>query len=1070
MAETSANGRQPSLKRLRAQRDRLQLRLQIREARQRADSARRLRESFEFDWLDNYINLLGELRGPGPFFFGPSTLQDRRVGRDWPIFANEVQLAIYRQPARILCTTNAYAIGLLNGLTSYVIGSGCTHRIVPKKGKTVSEGELSDAQEFLDAFHRRERWWSMERELFGRKRRDGEYFLWVNHRDGVPWARTIEPEQVMPPYSGGSAQAMDQIGPDESPEAWSFGLLSSLEDTQSIRALWFRNFVHPDGHLVPFSQIVHGKANVDRVIKRGFTDFSFSLFDSLQVSDKLRRNLGIGAAVRAALAGIRQHETTSSDDANTFQQSFVDNTTTDPITGRPVGHAKLEPGSFADMPKGVTFVDPPSSPDTSAQVEILQACLRGATTRYNAPDWLASAAAADNTFAGALTAESPFIKFVDVQQKESTEEYAEVDRKVLRIGCETGQLPHDLLERVDVKVEAPNPQARNTLQQAQENDTKLQSGVMSVQQWCEEDGRDYAETMREIEEHAKRVANIPQPGQPQQPPGGEGGGDNPLDVPDLSGGAGEHQDLTEPHPPGSGVLESAEPMTRLLESAIREAGFTGTDSHGHKWVSGKQVKAHPDQGGGRQAGNAAAPNAPQQTPQQQSQALDKSVSDALANVPAEAKKGIFGRLKDAVHRVAVRVNFASLAPDILDTIEDTQKIWYRQAPPIPGVPLSSGQLVAVGSYVLAKAILFAKSKLGGKKPAPVAEAAEPPTDKLKQTVDAAERYFAALEEAGLGKAPSRAALEKLLGQQRQANAAVQEALRDHWITEAGFTGVDAHGHKWVSGKQVAIGKEKGGQQPSGAAKPAPQATFTGQRPVGKVFGAATVDKLKAAGLVKGDETLTADQANAIIDKYQKSKAAPASPAATGVRPMQDRGPRNPDTPPQAWPKDLTPEQKGAVATYTTRSYKPLNAALRSGGQPPEELAGVHQQLQAAFAKAPLFDRPLPVLRGMDLKPEAAQAFLGPMIEAARGGKTIAMDGYLSTTVGDPGGLVAKQSNVLMHIDAVHGLDTMPVSNTPEEHELMLNHGSRFKVRKVTRDSKGNHHVYLEQLPPQRSQS
>ncbi len=562
MAATNGQHRS-SLKRLRAERDRLKLRLEIREARQRQQSAQRLRESFEGDWLDSYVNLLGELRGPGPFLFGPSTLQDRRTGRDWPLFANEVQLAIYRQPARILTQTNSYAIGLLTGLTSYIIGTGYTYRLAAKKGKTVSDGELADGQAFLDEFMKRERWWQLERELFWRKRRDGEFFLWINHKDGRPWARTIEPEQVMPPYSGGAANT--DFTQEESPEAWSFGLLSSLEDTQSIRALWFRNFVHPSGHRVPFEQIVHGKANVDRVIKRGFTDFSFDLFDALQVSAKLRRNLGLGAAVRAALAGIRQHDTTSSDDAQAFQSSFVDNTTTDPITGRNVQHARIEPGSFADMPKGVTFVDPPSSPDTTAQVEILQACLRGATTRYNAPDWLASAAAADNTFAGALTAESPFIKFVEAEQKEHQELYQSVAEKVLSIGCETDQLPRDLLKRCEVTVKAPSAQARNTLQQAQENDVKLQSQVMSPQQWCEEDGRDYEETMTEIEEHATRMASIPQPGQPQPgqpqpPPGGDlGGGAEPP--PDLSGGAGEHQDLTEPHPPGSGVLES-----RLLES------------------------------------------------------------------------------------------------------------------------------------------------------------------------------------------------------------------------------------------------------------------------------------------------------------------------------------------------------------------------------------------------------------------------------------------------------------------------------------------------------------------------
>ena len=485
--------------------------------------------------------MLGELGSAnGPIFFGPSTLQDRRVGRDWPIFANEVQLAIYRQPARILTQTNPYAIGLLTGLTSYVVGTGYTHRLVPKKGKTVSDGELSDAQDFLDAFHRRERLVATGARVVLAAAAGWRVFPLGLPQRRCAVVRTIEPEQVMPPYSGGSTD-MAALNQGETPEAWSFGLLSGLEDTQAIQALWFRNFVHPQGHRVPWEQIVHGKANVDRIIKRGFTDFSFDLYDALQIAGKLRKNMGIGAAIRAALAGIREHDTTSADDAQTFVDQSAE-TTYNGVTGQSSRHSKIEPGSFADMPKGVKFVQPPSSPDTMAQVEILQACLRGATTRYNAPDWLASAAAADNTFAGALTAESPFIKFVESEQKEHSELYADVDRKVLQIGCDYDRLPRDLLQRLDVIAKPPNPQARNTLQQAQENDLKLQAQVMSPQQWCEEDGRDYEETIREIREHHEATKDL----QPVEEPATPGG--KPKD---RSGGAGERREPTVPHPPGS---------------------------------------------------------------------------------------------------------------------------------------------------------------------------------------------------------------------------------------------------------------------------------------------------------------------------------------------------------------------------------------------------------------------------------------------------------------------------------------------------------------------------------------
>jgi hypothetical protein len=39
--------------------------------------------------------------------------QDRQYGRNFPFYINESQLAIIRAQARIVCTRNSYALGLL---------------------------------------------------------------------------------------------------------------------------------------------------------------------------------------------------------------------------------------------------------------------------------------------------------------------------------------------------------------------------------------------------------------------------------------------------------------------------------------------------------------------------------------------------------------------------------------------------------------------------------------------------------------------------------------------------------------------------------------------------------------------------------------------------------------------------------------------------------------------------------------------------------------------------------------------------------------------------------------------
>jgi hypothetical protein len=57
-----------------------------------------------------------------------------------------------------------------------------------------------------------------------------------------------------------------------------------------------------------------------------------------------------------------------------------------------------------------------------------------------------------------------------------------------------------------------------------------------------------------------------------------------------------------------------------------------------------------------------------------------------------------------------------------------------------------------------------------------------------------------------------------------------------------------------------------------------------------------------------------------------------------------------------------------------------------------------------------------------------------------------------------------RGNVTLKINAVHGLDMKPHSQLPTEEEFLLPHGSRFKVKAVTKKGDG-YHVELDQLPP-----
>lgn len=508
MSETNGHTIDGRLTQLREQRRGLRKELRVKKL---AREVQVLEAAVIPDWVSAYVDLLDRYRDGYQFstLLAPiASTADRRFGRDFPIFQSEQELSLLRAPARILCSTNSYGIGILNGLTSYVIGSGYTYRAMAiddratgKEGRTDSPGKsLVDRVQdeldwFTDPLNRHVRWPWREPELLGRKRRDGEYFLrhGFDEHHGRAWVRHLEPEQIMKP-------------PGTTDDEWSFGIRTDPEDVEDIQEYHAVYMSNPaDGEDIPANEIVHAKNAVDMSIKRGLTDFCFDTSEALETSAKLRRNAGQGASVQAAFAGVREHETSTKQEATDFQQSMVTGSVPSPLTGQQTDVQRVYPGMMVDMPEGVKFVAPPMAANAEAYVAILQACLRGASTRWNAPEWLGSADASNNSFASALTAESPWVLFVIREQNYLKTCFLETMLWVVRCGIRAGRLPPDTLRKVKIIAEAPSPVARNTLQEAQKNQLLVTAGAMSVQQWCQEDGRDYEETVQQIEEHSERV-------------------------------------------------------------------------------------------------------------------------------------------------------------------------------------------------------------------------------------------------------------------------------------------------------------------------------------------------------------------------------------------------------------------------------------------------------------------------------------------------------------------------------------------------------------------------------------
>jgi hypothetical protein len=257
--------------------------------------------------------------GPGgfPYRGASGTTNDRAFGKDIPFFWSEVDLRGYRVTSRYLAETNAFAIGFMNLLVGYHVRKGygwqvCRHGAkktpYPTAHTAGDDPLVEKAQRVIDTFRDASHWPVMSREAFYRWRVDGEVFARIgwSPSKGI-WARFVEPEQVGAPDGSTS-------------DPWSYGIDVREYDDGSIDPLdvlayhvWRLESGMTFGEWVDAAYIVHAKANVVANVKRGRPDF-FPVLDLFDGVRKLYTNMLLTAVRQAAYAWLEKFPTASGAD------------------------------------------------------------------------------------------------------------------------------------------------------------------------------------------------------------------------------------------------------------------------------------------------------------------------------------------------------------------------------------------------------------------------------------------------------------------------------------------------------------------------------------------------------------------------------------------------------------------------------------------------------------------------------------------------------------------------------------------------------------------------------------
>lgn len=152
---------------------------------------------------------------------------------------------------------------------------------------------------------------------------------------------------------------------------------------------------------------------------------------------------------------------------------------------------------------------------------------------------------------------------------------------------------------------------------------------------------------------------------------------------------------------------------------------------------------------------------------------------------------------------------------------------------------------------------------------------------------------------------------------------------------------------------------------------------------------------------------------------------------------------------------ISEQERQAIKQYTGGAYHQFNKQLRAG-RSAADLSGddraMHEGLKTAFSKVAPFEKPVRVERALDfVKKERLDQYLSLCRQSLSGGGLVEDAGFQSTSTdaGAAADFLASEHSVVLAIDARKGLDAKPYSQQSDERELLLDAGTRLRVKSIS---------------------
>ena len=459
--------------------------------------------------------------------------EDRTHDRWRPWYEQESDLRRMWAIGRSLSALDSTAIGALEALADYTIGSGTIVEVEPKQARPTDKPTdeqrqvIQVIQNFLDdTLQANDFVGDLDLEIHDNTRREGEAFVAIypnDKRDGIEIV-CRDTTHIIEPANPRPLERWLDVG--HKLNFWGFGVhtrFSATQKTRNSNPLGYHLVYDNAGEQWDYinnKRMQHIKRNVGRNAPRGVSDF-YALYGDLIGEIKLRQNLSTGTAIQAAIALIRRHPAgTNKAAAGSIVSANADRTITRTTgtSSKTVQRRKFHPGTVIDSPQGSEYSTGPLGQLRSpVYVDIAQYLTRVIGRRWLMPEYMISGDASNANYSSTLVAESPFVKARERDQRFYGAATTKLCWKILRLAGEMELLRPDMVaaaaKLVQITVRYPAVASRDQIAQAQSNEIEYRTGILSQRTWATDAGRDY-----DVE-----VANRKEEPQPAQPPAGGGG-------------------------------------------------------------------------------------------------------------------------------------------------------------------------------------------------------------------------------------------------------------------------------------------------------------------------------------------------------------------------------------------------------------------------------------------------------------------------------------------------------------------------------------------------------------------